>query len=65
MRSVNQYGTEVSVHRCTVCGRRFTVCPPRPDGHDLCRHVDCESYDAALDVDMVWDSLPVRRVALR
>lgn len=60
-RSVNEYGVEISVHECDVCGRQFTVCPPRNNGENVCLAVGCESYDVTRDVELFWDSLPIRR----
>lgn len=64
MRGTNQYGTEVSLHECPVCGRSFTVCPPRSEGDDVCLHVDCESYDVSRDAELFWGDLPIRRFPL-
>lgn len=58
--SVNECGTDVSVHRCDVCGDRYTVCPPEsnPDSKLFknCLSTECGSYDPACDVDRFFGS---------
>jgi len=55
----NQYGTQISVHKCDNCGKRFTVCPaiaPDSEGWDGCLAETCDSYDPARDVDLMMES---------
>jgi hypothetical protein len=53
----NKYGTPISVHRCSACGVRFSVCHAEPDFGD-CQADTCSSYDPNSDVSflMGWDS---------
>ncbi len=54
----NHYGTLVSLHKCDVCGQRFTLCPGQdtdepcgyPPSHDPDNQVGCQSYDPDRDV---------------
>lgn len=52
---VNEYGTPVSVRKCTACGFVFTVCPADTEGifGSECLDVSCPSYDISRDVD-IW-----------
>ena len=53
---VNEYGTPVSVHTCTACGTRFTVCPPAgPHFGNECLAEGCSSYDISRDIGLFWD----------
>lgn len=49
----NEYGTTVSVHRCTACGEPFTNCPvvSSHPGNDLCNQPECPEYDPDRDVE--------------
>lgn len=48
--SKNEYGTDVSVHVCSDCGNRFTVCPPAGEDWGGCLAETCASYDINRDV---------------
>jgi len=51
----NQYGTEISIHRCDQCENIFTVCPPVDDAKwgGCCLSPICESYNPFRDVDFL------------
>jgi len=48
---VNEYGTAISVHKCSECNNEFTVCPPTGDDWGGCLSTECKSYDPARDAD--------------
>jgi len=50
----NEYGIPISVHYCTVCGQRFTVCPPSTTYGDECLMAECASYDPARDAEIYF-----------
>lgn len=50
--SKNEYGTEVSLHKCDICGVEFTQCPARKQ-NDACQSIDCNSYDPGNDVKLL------------
>ncbi len=47
----NEFGSPISVHKCSDCGEEFTVCPPAADNWGGCLSQECESYDPGRDVD--------------
>lgn len=55
--SVNEYGTEVSLHTCDTCGEDFSVCPAVPEEHlkdwNGCQADWCGSYQMDRDPDMI------------
>jgi hypothetical protein len=51
---VNEYRTPVSVHRCSTCGQRYTICPPAPNEGPDCNSPDCASYDPARDASIYF-----------
>lgn len=61
-RSLNEYGTEVSVHRCDACGGTFTVCPAVDENRfgGGCLAEGCPSYDITRDIDLFWDDPTLR-----
>lgn len=50
--SKNEYGTEISLHKCDVCGVEFSQCPARKQ-NDPCQGIDCKSYDPNHDVELM------------
>jgi heterodisulfide reductase subunit A-like polyferredoxin len=51
----NEYGTPISVHVCTACGKTFTVCPPASANFgDDCLAPECSSYDPARDAEVFF-----------
>jgi hypothetical protein len=61
----NEYGTQVSKHRCDTCGAEFTVCPavfPESKNWDNCLAPTCSSYDPDRDVDKLLDEGGVKLV---
>ena len=54
----NEYGTQISVHACDVCGVSFTVCPARfpEEKREVCQVKPCASYDPACDVDLFMEN---------
>jgi hypothetical protein len=65
----NEYGTPVSMFRCSGCSTTFTVCPSVPeerrDQWSGCMGVDCTTYDEARDGDKLFDAGKVQRVGDR
>jgi hypothetical protein len=57
--TLNEYGTQVSEHRCDSCGDIFTVCPPVTEEvwGEGCLAEGCPSYDEARDIDKVWEGV--------
>jgi hypothetical protein len=55
---VNEYGTEVSLHRCDSCGDDFSVCPGVPPDKtnewDTCLSIACESYEPMRDAELYF-----------
>ena len=55
---LNDYGTEVSHHRCDTCGRDYTVTPAVPpekrDEWDHCLSEDCDSYEPMRDAELYF-----------
>lgn len=45
----NEHGCWQSVHVCSACDERFTVCPPSATWGDLCKAPDCASYEEPQD----------------
>lgn len=61
--ALNEFGTEVGVHRCDTCGQWFTVCPDDPEKDDdwkNCLAETCDSYDVTRDVDLMFEIEPWR-----
>lgn len=56
-RSLNEFGTEVSVHRCSTCGETYTLCPPADEATwgTGCLAETCASYDPNRDVDLFFE----------
>jgi hypothetical protein len=54
----NEYGTQISRHRCEACGSEFTLCPPvypEQKGWENCLGAQCTSYDRSRDIDLLFD----------
>jgi hypothetical protein len=50
----NEYDSPVSVHYCTTCGQRFTICPPSVAYGADCLMEECGSYDPARDAEVYF-----------
>ena len=48
----NKYGKVISVHRCSSCLTRFSVCGAEPNFGD-CQSDECSSYDPHGDVSFL------------
>lgn len=53
---LNEYGCWRSVHVCSTCGERFTVCPPSTTYGPNCMADDCASYDPSRDASVYFVS---------
>lgn len=63
--TTNEYGTQVSKHKCESCGEEFTLCPaifPETKGWENCLGPKCKSYDPGRDVDKLLDGGEVKLV---
>ena len=53
----NEYGTEVSKHKCDACGTEYTLCPAvKPDSvlSKNCEADECPSYDPENDAEIMF-----------
>lgn len=53
----NEYGTAISLHRCGVCEREFSLCPavsPNEKGWKNCLAWDCSSYVVERDAELYF-----------
>jgi len=53
----NEYGTDVSKHKCDTCGTDYTICPAVKEGtklFDNCMVEPCGSYDVNSDIDLLF-----------
>jgi hypothetical protein len=51
----NEYGTEISLHTCDVCGQDFTLTPSQKRD-EPCGTPDCKSYDENRDVELLLEN---------
>lgn len=54
----NEFGTEVSEHKCMHCGTTFTVCPAEPEWSGGCMSIECSSYIKECDMDLLFITNP-------
>ena len=59
---LNEFGSEIAVFVCDVCGQVFTVCPPPTVEQfgESCLSLDCDSYDVERDADLMFEIEPHR-----
>lgn len=64
-KDFNEYGTEISLHKCNNCEHEFTLCPPRPKWEDGCLSKECSSYNIKRDVNLLFGSEQEKNIKRR